>query len=255
MRTGIRVKSLLIAAVLSGTMTISASAAFIVDVTITPGTGALNGFDIWRFFASFHPTYSDEALAGASGLASARVTLTTLPSTQNFKFKFMDLDLDGESDADVNGATIPDSVARTSTTSVGTMIRVNPVRTFSVYALSPTGAKSDTNSDGTPDTFPSQNYASVKSFSVDGLSHDPDTDRPGFDASAKTANAGQPGAGALFAIAVVPTGTVVRAEGQLSPDKGSVSNFDINGLLPEPTTLGLFSVGAVGLLAGRRRKV
>jgi hypothetical protein len=256
-----RAKSLLAAVVVSGMMTLSASAAFVVTETITAGTGALNGFDIHRYFAAFDSTTSPEAIAGANGLQSAKVTLTTLfapgdfitPSTTNFRFKFTDLDFDGENDADVNGNTISDSVARTNTTTVGTMIRVNPVSSFSVQALSPTGARSDTNSDGTPDTFPTQNYAAVKSFRVEGFSQNPPAG-PGFDSSAKTANAGQTGAGALFALAVVPTGKAVRAQGTLSPDKGGVTDFDTGIAIPEPATLGLFSVGAIGLLARRRRK-
>jgi hypothetical protein len=242
MRMGMRVKSLLAAAVVSGMMTLSASAAFKVTETITPGTSGLNGFEIHRYFAAFDPTTSDEALAGANGLQSVKVTLN---SPANMKFKFLDLDLDGENDADVNGASMSDTVARTNNTTLGTFARVNPLSGFSVQALSPTGAKSDTNSDGNPDTIPSDNYSAVKSFRVEGFSQNPPAG-PGFDSSAKST-----GPGALFAVAVVPTGTVVQAVGQLSPDKGNVTNFDTTA--PEPATFGLLSVGTIGLLARRRR--
>jgi hypothetical protein len=71
-----RVKSLLAAAVVSGIMTISASAKFIVTETIRPGTGDLAGLDIVRFFGAFGPT-SDEAVAGATALQLSGVTLST----------------------------------------------------------------------------------------------------------------------------------------------------------------------------------
>jgi hypothetical protein len=251
MRMGI--KSILAAAIVSGAMTLSASAAFVVTETITPGTSGLAGFDIHRYFAAFDPTTSDEALAGANGLQSVKVTLTTLfapgdtttPSTTNFKFKFTDLDFDGENDADVNGNTISDTVGRTNNSTIGTFARVNPISSFSVQALSPAGARSDTNSDGTPDTIPTDNYAAVKNFRVEGFSQNPPAG-PGYDASAKST-----GPGALFAVAIVPTGKAVRAQGALSPDKGGVTNFDT---VPEPTTLGLLGIGAVAAMARRRRK-
>jgi hypothetical protein len=180
---------------------------------------------------------------GANGLAAVKVTFS-IPG--HFKFKFADLDHDGENDADVTGQTISDSVARTDTSSVGTMIRVNPVGSFSVQQVLPTGSRSDTNLDGTPDTIPTNNYAAITAFRLEGFSQDPPAG-PGYDASAKST-----GPGALFGIAVVPTGTYVHTVGSLATDKGYVTSFDPD--VPEPTTLGLVSVGAAGLLARRRRK-
>jgi hypothetical protein len=238
-----RVKSLLSTTVVWGMMALPASATMRVTQTITPGTGELSGFDIHRYFAGFDPVTSDEAIAGANGLEAVKVTFSTGHTTY-FKFKFTDLDHDGENDADVTGATISDSVARTDTATVGTMIRVNPVDSFSVQQVFPTGSRSDTNLDGTPDTIPTSNYSATTTFRLEGFSQDPPAG-PGYDASAKST-----GPGALFGIAVVPTGTVVSAFGSLAPDKGYVTSFDG----PEPATLGLISVGAIGLLARRRRK-
>src|SRR3954469_16231411 len=100
MRMGMRVKSILAAAVVTGMMTLSASAAFTVSQTITPGTGDLAGFDIVRFFGALSPT-SPEVAGGATVLQSDKVTLTT-DGTGNFKF------LTGQFYAPNNGAANPD---------------------------------------------------------------------------------------------------------------------------------------------------
>lgn len=238
MRVGI--KSLLAGAVI-GLTTLSASAEIIITSTRTAGSGASNGLDIVRFFAAFSPT-SPEGTAGAGGLQSVNVTLE---SSGNMKFKTSDFDFDGELDIDTTAATISDAVARTNnTTNTGTFIRVPVTSSFVVVGSSPSGSRSDTDGDMSPDTEPTQTFAAVKSFRIEGFQSS------GFDAQAKTANAGQVGAGALFAVAVVPTGSTVRAFGGVAGDKGATTFFDT---VPEPTSLALVGGLAMGLLGRRRR--
>lgn len=67
--------------------------------------------------------------------------------------------------------------------------------------------------------------------------------------------------GALVAVAVVPTGASVRfrglqAESQgVSDDRDHKSFFDVtDGVIPEPGSISLLTLGAIGLLARRSRK-
>jgi hypothetical protein len=227
----------------------SASANIVVTSTRTPGTGATLGFDVVRFFAAFNSA-SAEAVAGASGLQSVNATLESSPGA--LKFKFSDFDFDLENDVDVNGATIPDPIARANNSNnIGTMVRVVPAGSFSNASVAPTGSRSDPDGDGTPNSSPSQTFANVKSFRVEGFQKNP-PDGPGFDPAAKTDSA-IPGSGALFAVAVVPTGSAVHAIGELSADKGSLNAFDVTSGIPEPTSLAVLGLAGTALLGRRRR--
>ncbi len=258
MRMGI--KSILAAAIVSGAMTLSASAAFVVTSTTSPGTGDLAGFDIVRFFGAFGPT-SDESIAGATVLQSAKVTLTAdaaAPGT----FKYLtgqfyapnngaanpDVDVFGEQTDDIGfrtGSSLADAI------SSGVFVHDPAFNAFSVQGLFVNGvAKTTTANRSSSTNNPSQVFGSVKSFRVEGFVQNPGGG-VGGDPAAKSATAGQTGAGALFATGIVPTGTKVFAAGTLSPDRGGVTNFDTN--VPEPATFALIGIGAAGILGRRRR--
>jgi hypothetical protein len=202
----------------------------------TPGTGALSGFDIFRLFALVIPTGSE---AGATGLQSIDVTVTT---QENQRFKFGDFDFDGTNDADVFGRT--SASATTNTATVGTFLRVGTAAngfsgSFNAVTVLPPGANSGDNL-GDPTT----NYSAVKSFRVAGFNSTPDPNGLG----------GNGGRGALYGIVVVPHtafggGHVVA---NLAADKGNPVTLSFD-LLPEPTSLGLISVGVIGVLGRRRR--
>jgi hypothetical protein len=253
-----RVKSLLGAAVVSGMMTLSASAAFVVTKTITPGTGDLAGFDIVRFFGAFG-TASPEALAGATVLQSDKVTLVT-DGTGSLKFltgQFFspnsgptnpDVDVYGEQSDDTGfrtGSSLADAI------STGVFVHDPNFNAYSVQGLFVNDvSKTTTANKSSPTNNPSQQvFNAVNKLRVEGFVQSP-AGGTGGDPAAKTANAGQTGAGALFAMGIVPHGTVVNAMGQLSPDRGNVTDFDTT---PEPATFGLLSIGTIGLLARRRR--
>jgi hypothetical protein len=59
--------------------------------------------------------------------------------------------------------------------------------------------------------------------------------------------------GAMFAIAVVPKGTAVNILGSIAADKGDQTPVNFTDGVPEPATIGLVSIAAVGMLARRRR--
>jgi hypothetical protein len=205
------------------------------------GTGGLAGFDIFRLYALVSPTGTE---AGATGLQSVDAIVTTVG---NQKFKFTDYDFsDAVPDSDVLGKT--SSLPTTNTTTVGTFLKVGSVGSFNVVTVLPPGYISDPDGNGTTDTDPQTNYAAVKSFRVAGFNTNPDTAGVG----------GNGGKGALFGVVVVPHGAGLQTEGQVvaqvAAEKGSPYTLTFDLLVPEPTSLGLISIGAIGLLARRRRQ-
>lgn len=239
---------------------------FFITVDKVAGTSGLNGFDIYRFFAKFDPTSPTSTVALAKGLQSAKVTLQVLaspgadpsvPLTANQKLKFKSVDIDSDTfvDADIFGTTISTNASLTNNTTIGTMIRGGgPTDGFNFQSVSPSATLSHSNLDGDGDTGPEQDpftdatFGNVKSYRVEGFIKNP-PDGVGFDATAKTAA----GNGAIFAIAIVPTGTGIRAFGQLAADKGDTVAFDTQAV-PEPTALGFVGLGAMAILGRRSRK-
>jgi len=267
-----RVKSILAAAVVSGMMTMSASAAFTVTSVRSLGTNANSGNDIIKFYAKYDSVASPEAVAGALGLQGVKATLTTTDST-GFIFRMVNLDGSPQdpdtlvvepNDADVLATQTPKTTARSSVSSaIGSTIRVWD---FNNNAALPGdaafNAASVTPSQNTnPNPGPAPAYVNLKSFRVEGVLLNPQSadhtqQRAGTDTNAKVANAAlaAPDTGAIWAIAVVKHGAPVTADYILTPDQGGVTTGSISDPAPEPATIGLLSVGAIGVLARRRRK-
>jgi len=264
-----RIKALGAALVGSVLMASSASAAIFVNSTTTPGTGDYAGKDIVRFWAGFDAANSPEALQGASGIQSLKITLTDA-GTGPFSVGFTTPSgIPKKTTANVYGIGIDDPTARTATSSTdnntfeafGTAAVVRDPRGngFSPQALAISNdgvtytsiadpANGTTNPTATNTTL----FGNLKGLRVEGFLQNPTTG-PAFDASGKVAGfTNAPGQGSLIAVAVVPHGDLVTAVGQVAGDKGDTSGFAVAS--PEPGTFGVFTIGALGVLARRRRK-
>jgi len=267
-----RVKSLLAAAVVSGMMTLSASAAFIVTSVRTPGTNGNAGNDIIKFYAKFDSTASPEAVAGALGLQGGKATLTTT-DPNGFVFRLVNLDgspvnedtgVAENNDADVLLTQTAKTTVRSSvSTLIGTTVRVWDFNNsaaipadgqLNVASINP--AQNTSSTSGPPPA-----YTNLKSFRVESVllnpkSTDGTQQRTGTDTNGKVANAltAGDGIGAIWAVAVVKSGAPVTADYILTPDAGGVTSGTISDPTPEPATFGLISIGAIGVLARRRRK-
>jgi len=238
-----------------------------ISETVVPGTGNLAGFDIHRFFAAFSAT-DLQGLATAQGLQSAKVTLST---NANFKYVQGQFAAPGNAtnpDVDVTGTNASDATYRTATSqgnvanfeeAIGTGIFIHdpsdPPDVFSVQgvAVDNVGKTSTAFNSSSATAGGTALFGPAKSFRIEGFVQNPlvpDATNPvGADPAAKTANKGQIGAGALFAMAIVPTGSSVDAAGILAADKGPTTEF----ATPEPGTLGFIGLAATTLLARRRR--
>jgi hypothetical protein len=265
----------------------TADAAIEVYRTRTPGTGANAGFDVVRFFAKFTPGGPEDA---STGLQSAALTLSTfrVPGDTSpepfFRFRFTDQNADSFPDWDPTGLASRGSggtasSALTNNSTIGSFIGVRPydlpsnqqgsfdpppgsgIYPFPLTGNGRTGPQESFDADGggtlgddPGDVNPITLYQDkLNSFRVEGFN-------PVVDPSAKSTHPN--GArGALIAVAVVPTGAFLRLQGVTVP------NFMAGGLAtpatnaqniehvdwPEPSSMVLAGVGAVGLLGRRRR--
>jgi hypothetical protein len=271
---------------LSGSM---ANAAITVTSTRVAGTGADSAYDIVRFFAKAVPGTAEDA---STGLQSAAITLSTFAagSTPTFHFKFSDQNSDTFPDWDPTGKGSAGSggtvgSALTNTTTIGSFVGVRPYDKpgnqqgsfdlppgSGVYPMpaSPTnshdGPKSsfDADGDGTlgsdpGDVDPVALYQDkLTSFRVEGFNSVVDPSLLSSDANG--------GRGALFAVGVVPHGAAVQAQGVFLPNftagglatpstsPQNIDFVDTGTNVPEPTSMALLGLGAMGFLARRRRQ-
>jgi len=282
MRMGMRVKSLLAAAAGLALMTSTANAAINFYSTRVTGTAGDANFDIVRFWAQATPGDAADQSTGTQSLAA------TLKTDQTFHFKFVDSNADGFPDWDPTGKSSAGSggtvgSALTNTTTIGSFIATRPYdkpnnqqgqfttppsSTGGPYpfpdqgnGLSGAQGSFDADGDGTLNSDPGDvnpvtlYQDKLKSFRVEGL-----TDTP--DPSMLSSNANY-ARGALLATAVVPHGAVVTFTGKYAPNfnvgglgtsNTAPQDFSVTDPAPEPATFGLLSVGAIGVLARRRRK-
>src|SRR5688500_2627865 len=86
----------------------------VITHTVTPGTGDLAGFEIHRYFTAFHPTASLEGAAGANGVQSLKVQLSTNTSFKFLVGEFAAPSFPTNRDIDLVGANADDATYRTA---------------------------------------------------------------------------------------------------------------------------------------------
>jgi len=251
MRKGIK----FLAAAIVGLGGLSANAATIYAVR-SPGTGDLAGNDVVRFFA--------QKTAGSNEV-SIIASKVTLNSPNGFKYltgQFAPPNSGAANpDIDLFGVQTEDATVRTQNEGIGTMITIRDpdfdqyfVGNFLVDGVSQSTGKVNSSTTNNPTQF----FAPVKEIRAEGVVNN-SAGTPYGD----TNIASEP-LGALFAIAVVPTGSDVTGSGLLSirqlttggAESFNDQNFNIvnQGVpVPEPVGLACVGLGAMGLIGRRRR--
>jgi hypothetical protein len=170
-----------------------AQASFQFNYTVTPGTGALAGDNIFRFYAKNDQT-GDQA--GSKSLLASDIHFKT--QGQPLVFDFRDVNNDSRLDANISGRGMDENSI------TGTFMRYGDYADWQAVYVRPIGnAGSSTNNAQTA-------YASVTDFNVAGFSAN------------KALDATQ-GMGRFYGAAVVPTGVDVTVFGQVAAEKGGAT--------------------------------
>lgn len=220
-------------AVLAGALASTAQAGFVINTNRLVGTGGNAGMDVIQFRA-----FND----GSGGTGTRLVAVNvTLQSPAPLKFDIHDIDADNAND--VNALGLSPTLSPNADTA-GSWIRLGT--TFTATAILPSPTSTDTDGDFAPDQAIAPEYTSnsVTSFHVEGA-HVPPSGQAGLIANT--------GSGALFAVAIVPTGTPVTVFGEVAGDTGDKVSIQATDPIPEPASLSLLGLGAMGLMARRRR--
>jgi hypothetical protein len=224
-----------------------------VSEVVTPGTGALAGYDIHRFFFAFNAS-SPPGTAGAVGLQALKVILQTNTNFKYLEGQFVPPDNGpANPDIDLYGQQGDDAAYRTEnsgdTTGTGVFIHDPDLDPWNLHGLFLDGvAQPATRTDSSSTNNPRAVFGPAKSLRVEGFVSNP-PGGVGADPAAKVqSNPYQEGAGALFAMAIVPTGSQVLMLGSFSGTAGPV----LNAWIPEPSALGFIGIAGI-TLTGRRR--
>lgn len=248
----------------------SARAGFQFNYTVTAGTGALDGKNIFAFYAK-----NDQIGEQLNTHYLLAISATMQSLGGPFTFDFRDVDHDGIADANILG----DGIAQNNIT--GTFVRIGLTRDWDggVPDAGIKPAKPYSRS-GNPAAF-----NSILSWGLDGANLAVNTNPTPLEAAQ--------GLGCFFGAAVVPVGSDVKVFGRLAAEKGGavvggeapeLASFDDPSLsqigapsdlapviaaaglesgnfipfsftataAPEPGTLGLLAVSALGLFRRRR---
>jgi hypothetical protein len=226
-------------------------AGFEFNYTVTPGTGALTGNNIFALYAK--NDQSGEQLGSKKLLV---FDIHIKPLSQSLIFDFQDIDGDSLKDANVSGKNMSESNI------TGTFLRTGDYANWAIASVKPAMYKG---SQGDP--VASYLLVGVTDFNLVGLVLGP----------ANAPDATQ-GLGAFYGAAVVPAGVDVNVSGLVAAEYGGISgtpaplpgdvvpaadpptqgpnfnfNFTAQAPAPEPGTLALLGLPAVALIARRRR--
>jgi hypothetical protein len=194
----------------------AAHAGFQFNYTVTPGTGALAGDNIFRFYAKNDQT-GDQA--GSKSLLASDIHFKT--QSQPLVFDFRDANNDSRIDANVSGRGMDENNI------TGTFMRFGDYADWQAVYVRPVG------NDGSSTNNAQTAYASVTDFNMVGFSLN------------KALDATQ-GLGRFYGAAVAPAGMDVTVVGQVAAEKGNATGtgaapLDLAEFLAAESTTSLFS--------------